>query len=174
MGYDVSGTGNSLRYTPQALAPTYSQSGYDYSGGFNPSAGESLAGPGMLATSAAFLANPAVGAGLGIINLIGNTYNQIIARREAKRARQEAEKRYQESVAREAQRWNDEMSMAKKRYNLTQAELMQRISEDKKNRAERNEIANYKKAQTYVNRWMGMLNDPRGKQSFLNIMKGGR
>lgn len=116
----------------------------------------------------------AIGVGLDILNLVGKTYNQWVARKEAKEARAQARKDYSSALAREATRYQEEVGRWKVGFKLKKSEVKHRMKQDKLARQDALRQEGMSIASSKINRTLSMLNDPTQKPTYLSIMKGGR
>ena len=172
---DVSGTGQPLLNTPQTrmgqFTNPFAQPGqaYDLS---SANIGTDMARTGIMAGLTA--AAPVIGLGVNILSLLGSTYNNYVARKEAKEQQAQARKDYERALAQQLAQYKDEQEKWQKTYNLDQNKWLQSVKSFNENNKRYWDQTNYTRHQEYMDRWLGMLNDPNAKANYLAVMKGGR
>lgn len=129
---------------------------------------------GSLGTSAgAVMGNPLVMGGAMIIGTIGNIYDKVVARREAREERAAASRRYDQYLQNQMQQWQTKVSQWQQSFGLTKQQAKHRMAMDirDENRRNRNDVM--KIGTEKINRWMQSLQNPAGQGFFLQAMKGG-
>ena len=143
----------------------------------------SIGGEGSSLKSQAYGMSPILGLGLDILGLVGTTYNQIIARREAQEAKDQYNRDYKDSLAREITltkqkqaNWEQEFGLRKdESKETTRANRQKYLNTLSRQREEDKQYwdkTSNDRYQQYQEKWLGMMNDPNAKAGFLSAMKG--
>jgi hypothetical protein len=135
-------------------------------------AGDTTSRLGFGARLAAYAANPLVGLGLDIFGLIGSTYNQIVARREAREAKAQYQKDYDAAVATEAARFKQQQELVMKQFGLKKSEFANKLSRQREDDKRFWDQTNQNRYQQYQDKWLAMMNDPNVRAGFLSAMRG--
>jgi len=122
----------------------------------------------------AFMANPIVGLGTTLLSTIGGIYDTIVARREAKEAQKKQERLQAQMIAEEKRRWDENLKIQQQQLGISRTAALANMEQTRRNNRIADDDANTAKLQSYIARWMQMLNDPVGGQRFISAMKGGR
>ena len=125
-------------------------------------------------TAGAFMGNPLVMGGAMIIGTIGNIYDKVVARREAREERAAATRRYDQYLQTQERNYRDKMAQWQQSFNLTKQEAKHRMEKDLRDEARTNRNDLMKIGTDKVNRWLQSLQNPAGQGYFLQAMKGGR
>jgi hypothetical protein len=152
--------------------------GLDLSAGGQPGAGLSMdstklsgldVGKGIGASVVGFLANPVVGAGIGLISLVGKGIGAWMNWKNQQAAKREADAREQERLRREKEALEREYEMENLRMKQTWEEFLDRRTNDRFERKKQTDATNYQRANDYINNFISMINsDDALRQGFVN------
>jgi len=128
---------------------------------------------GSATATGAMIGGP-VGAGIGLAVDVGSLIFKMAdtwqRNRKAEKAQKKAEQRYNNWLAEESKRYNQEVEMWQKQFNLTRKQVMQNMKiaqEQMRMSKENNKFARQK---DFSNRMLQMFNDPVGKSQWINIL----
>jgi hypothetical protein len=120
-----------------------------------------------MATAAVPVANVATSALAAVLNVA----DYITSRKETEEARAEAQRQYEASLKLAAQQYQDKKEMDMRAMNLTEEQWRSQQKTLRNAEKIQQDNRNIQLSQGYMDKVLGILNDPSAKNNFMSVMK---